>query len=101
MYGLMGKFVAQPDKRDALVKVLLNAAEAMRELDGLHLYVVSSDPNDETGVWVTEVWQTQADHQGSLELEAVQTLIAEGRPLIASMGDRIEFTPQGGKGLST
>lgn len=99
MYGLMGKFVAQPEKRDALIEVLLRAAKNLEALDGCYLYVVSRDPEDADSVWVTEVWRGVEDHQASLQHEAVRALIAEGRPLIASMGDRIEFEPLGGAGL--
>ena len=99
MYGLMGKFVAHSGQRDALIDVLLRAAKDMERIEGCYLYVVSRDPNDGDGVWVTEVWHSQEDHQASLTHEAVQALISEGRPLIASMSDRMEFEPVGGKGL--
>jgi quinol monooxygenase YgiN len=99
MYGLMGKIVAQPEKREALVNVLLRAATSLQTVDGCYLYVVSHDPNDEDGIWVTEVWDSSQAHRASLEHEAVQVLIGEGRPLIASMGERIEFEPVGGAGL--
>lgn len=99
MYGLFGKMTAQPGQRDALIAVLLKAAQALGELDGCYLYVVNSDPADPEAVWVNEVWRSQADHQASLSSEAVQELIRVGRPLIAGMSDRHEVTPLGGKGL--
>ncbi|MEZ4669945.1 MAG: putative quinol monooxygenase [Anaerolineae bacterium] len=99
MYGLFGKFTAQPGKRDALAAILLEAANGLRALDGCYLYVINTDPADPDALWVNEVWRSQADHQASLSLEATQTLIANGRPLIASMSDRHEVTPLGGKGL--
>lgn len=100
MFGLFGQFTAQPGQRDALVALLLQAAEALQELEGCYLYVVNSDPNDPDAVWVTEIWRSQEDHQSSLSHEGVKRLITEGRPLIAGMGARFEVIPIGGKGLS-
>lgn len=99
MYGLHGKFQAHPGQRDALLAILLDAADRLHALAGCYLYVVSRAPDDPDGVWVTEIWRSQADHQASLEHAALQALITAGRPLIAAMPVRIEFTPLGGKGL--
>lgn len=99
MYGLFGKFTAQPGKRDELATILLEAANGLRALEGCYLYVVNTDPADPDALWVNEVWRSQADHQASLSLEVTQTLIAAARPMIAGMSDRHEVTPLGGKGL--
>jgi hypothetical protein len=50
-------------------------------------------------VWVIEVWDDAEAHQASLDLEAIQKLIARARPVIAEMGDRFEMQPLGGKGF--
>ncbi len=99
MYGLFGKMRAQPGQREALLAHLLRAASQLDDLAGCYLYVISSDPDDPDGIWVNEVWRSQADHQASLQHAAIQALIAEARPLIAEMPVRIETTPVGGKGL--
>ena len=39
-YGLYGKLKAQQGKREALVAILLQAAELMRTAKGCHLYLV-------------------------------------------------------------
>lgn len=99
MYGLFGKIRAHSGKRDELIGHLLHAATLMSDLDGCYLYVVSSAPDDADGIWVTEIWRSQEDHQGSLNHEAIKSLISTARPLIAGMSDRVEMTPLGGKGL--
>ena len=99
MYGLHGKMLAQDGQREALIGHLLEAARLLKDVVGCRLYVVSRATDDENGVWVTEVWDSAADHQASLQHPAVQTLIANARPIIAGMGDRIEFEPVGGLGL--
>jgi quinol monooxygenase YgiN len=98
-YGACGRIVATTGNGDELASHLLEAASALEGLDGCHLYVVNRDPADPEAVWVVEFWESAAAHQASLELDAVQRLIARARPVIASMGERFEFQPVGGKGL--
>ncbi|HVE47032.1 MAG TPA: antibiotic biosynthesis monooxygenase [Acidimicrobiales bacterium] len=100
-YGLCGKMVAVPGQGETLAGHLLEAAAALEDVPGCQLYVVSRDPGDADAVWVMEVWENVEAHRGSLELEAVQDLIARARPVIASMGERFELQPIGGKGLGS
>ena len=97
MYGLIGKLTAVPGRRDALIAILL---EASADLPGCLSYVVAKDPSDGQGVWITEVWESEASHRASLALPAVQDAIARGRPLIAGFGERIVTAPVGGPGLA-
>ncbi|MDO9335883.1 MAG: putative quinol monooxygenase [Caulobacter sp.] len=96
MYGLIGKMTAQPGQRDALIAILTAETEGM---PGCLSYIVARDAKEADALWVTEVWRTQADHQGSLKLPSVQAAIARGRPLIKDMGPYFETQPVGGVGL--
>lgn len=96
MYGLIGQIRAVPGKRDALAEILL---EGTREMPGCLSYVIALDPADADGIWITEVWRSQADHQASLALLAVGEAIARGKPLIAGFGQRFVTRPVGGHGL--
>ena len=96
MYGLIGRFYAQPGQRDALIEAMLSGIENM---PGCLSYVIARDPGDETGIWVTEVWDSAESHKASLNLPAVQAAIARARPLIASFGEHIETEPVGGHGI--
>lgn len=100
MFGLFGKITAQPGQRDALMEILVQGTQVLQDVKGCYLYIVNSDPNDPDAIWVTEIWQSQADHQASLANEAVKAVIMQGRPLIAGFGERFEVTPIGGKGLN-
>ncbi|MEX0705551.1 MAG: hypothetical protein WD041_02940 [Nitriliruptoraceae bacterium] len=60
---------------------------------------MSRDPVEADAVWVVEFWGSAEAHQASLELDAVQQLISLARPIIASIGERLELDPIGGKGL--
>lgn len=96
MYGLIGKVIAAPGRRDELMAILVEASAGM---PGCLSYVVAKDPAEPDAFWVTEVWAAKADHTASLQLPAVQAAIAKGRPLIAGFGARYETEPVGGVGL--
>jgi quinol monooxygenase YgiN len=97
MYGLIGKVNCVPGQRDALAALLLEGSQAM---PGCLSYVVAADPADSEALWITEVWDSQASHQGSLSLPTVQAAIAKGRPMIAGFSNRVETVPIGGHGLA-
>jgi quinol monooxygenase YgiN len=96
MYGLIGKMLATPGQRDALIAILL---EGTSEMPGCLSYIIAKDPTDPNALWITEAWDTQDNHQASLSLPSVQQAIAKGRPLIAGFGERFETEPVGGHGL--
>lgn len=96
MYGLIGSFKAVPGKRAELVGILL---AGVGTLPGCKSYVVGEDPGDADLVWITEVWDTQASHQASLQLPAVREAIAKAMPLIAGFGEHKVFNVVGGHGL--
>jgi len=97
MYGLIGKMNTTPGQRDAFIAILLEGTGAM---PGCLSYVVAMDPEDPDGIWITEVWDSEASHKASLSLPAVKDAIARGRPLIAGMSHRTITVPVGGHGLS-
>jgi len=98
MYGLQGKMVAKPGKRDALLALLLEASRGV-PMPGCRLYVVSEVASEADAIAITEVWDDREAHQASLQLDRVRALIAKARPLIASMGESVELRPAGGQGL--
>jgi quinol monooxygenase YgiN len=97
MYGVMGKMSATPGSRDALIAILLEGTAAM---PGCLSYVVARDIEDADGIWITEVWESEAHHKGSLSLPAVQAAIAKARPMIAGFSNRVITAPAGGVGLA-
>jgi quinol monooxygenase YgiN len=96
MHGLIGKMIATPGDRDALISILLEGVEAM---PGCLSYIVATDQTDENAIWITEVWDSKDSHDASLKLPAVKQALAKGRPLIAGFGDTFVTTPVGGHGL--
>jgi quinol monooxygenase YgiN len=97
MYGLIGKMTAVAGRRDTLANILIDGTVAM---PGCLSYVVAADATEPDALWVTEVWESQASHQASLQLPGVQAAIAKGRPLIAGFSNRVETAPIGGHGVA-
>jgi quinol monooxygenase YgiN len=93
MYGLIGKITALTGRRDDLATILIQGTNAM---PGCLSYVVAADATEPDALWVTEVWDSQANHRASLQLPGVQAAIARGRPLIAGFSNRVETVPIGG-----
>lgn len=96
MYGLIGKMLSAPGKREELLAILLDNDQTM---SGCLSYIIARDPASDDGIWITEVWDSKASHQGSLQLTHVQAMIARARPIIAGFGERFETEPLGGVGL--
>ncbi|HTU12918.1 MAG TPA: putative quinol monooxygenase [Allosphingosinicella sp.] len=96
MHGLIGKLRARPGQRDALIAILLEGTGTM---PGCLSYVVARDPADADAIWITEVWDSRASHQASLQLPAVRAAIQRARPLIAGFDSGQETVPVGGVGL--
>lgn len=96
MYGLIGKMIAAPGRRDELIAILL---EGVAGMPGCLSYIVAKDREDDDALWITEVWESRERHEASLELPSVREAIGKGRPLIAGFGERFETTPVGGHGL--
>ena len=96
LYGLIGKLIAKPGERDALIAILL---DGIADMPGCISYVVARDPADANAIWITEVWDSEQSHHASLSLPAVQAAIAQGKPLIEGFGDSVITEPIGGFGL--
>lgn len=96
LYGLIGKMKANPGQRDALVAAILEGSGAM---PGCLSYIVAKDADDADAIWITEVWDSEASHDASLQLPAVQASIAKAKNMVASMETGVVTTPIGGMGL--
>ena len=96
MYGLIGKMILAPGRRDTVIQILLEGTGSM---SGCLSYIVAKDPSDPNAIWVTEAWVNQESHQASLKLPAVQQAISLAKPHITGFGERFETNPVGGLGL--
>ena len=96
LYGLIGKIKAVSGRRDALIAAILEGSAAM---PGCLSYIVASDADDADAIWITEVWDSEASHDASLQLPAVQASIAKAKDLVASTETGVVTIPVGGIGL--
>ena len=96
MYGLISKITAVAGQRVSLAQILIASSS---DMPGCLSYVVAADSAEPDALWVTEVWDSQASHQASLQRPAVQAAISKGRPLIAGFSNRVATAPIGGHGL--
>ena len=96
MHGLIGKMMAVPGQRDALITILLEGTAAM---PGCLSYIVAKDVTDADAIWITEVWDSAESHAASLKLPAVRQAITRALPLIAGFDSAVTTMPVGGFGL--
>ncbi len=80
MYGLINKIISAPNRRDDLIAILKGSSS---DMPGCLSYVIGEDAADENGIWVTEIWDSEASHQASLSLPGVKDAITKARPIIA------------------
>ena len=73
--------------------------QSTNNMPGCIRYVIATDPGGADALWVTEVWESEADHKASLTLPAVKKAIARGRPLIISFDEYHATEPIGGYGI--
>ena len=93
---MYAKFTARPGERAALVSELLTAARLVGPAPGLVVWLVNESMTDADVVWVTEVWDSKADHDASLSLPGVHEQIARTVPMLARTPEQVILTPIGG-----
>lgn len=99
--GRYVKFIAEPGRGEELAKLLLRAADSLRDTPGCELYVINRSAANSDEIWVTEQWLDQTALDASLEqlrTEDGQARVAEITALLAQPPQTTELTPLGGLG---
>lgn len=99
--GRYVKFTAQRGRGEELAKLLLRAADALRDTPGCELYMINRSAADPDHIWVTELWLDQDSLDASLEqlgTEDGKAQIAEVTTLLAGPPERVDLEPLGGLG---
>ncbi|GAA4302123.1 antibiotic biosynthesis monooxygenase family protein [Nibribacter koreensis] len=96
-YALLGKMTAQPDQREALLSILLQASHLVSTAKGCHQYLVYKDLQTQDCIWISELWDSVEDHDNSLHLPGCRDLIMQAMPLLAGKPEKIELSLAGGK----
>jgi quinol monooxygenase YgiN len=99
-FGFFGKFLTKAGQRDVVLGYLREAAKLVSALPGCQIYIINTVPNEPDAICSMEVWNSEADHSASLQLESVKAIVAKARPLMAEGGEVVRMVPAFGKGLS-
>ena len=97
-YGYIGSMRANSGHRDEVIAILLSGADGLRAA-GCQVYAVCSDPADDDIIWVSEVWDSAAAHDASLQLPETKAAIGAAMPLLTGEFTRQELTVAGGLGV--
>lgn len=80
MYGLIVKLTSASGRRAELIEVL--GGDDSHTVAGCLSFIVAEDSADRDVLWITEVWDSEASHQASLDLPsskvglpAIETLV--------------------------
>lgn len=98
-FGLSGKLKAQVGHAHELAAILVQASKLVSTAKGCYLYLVSQDTNDQNCIWVMEIWDTQEDHDNSLNLPGVRELISQAMPLMDGRPEPTILEVIGGAGI--
>lgn len=83
-YLLIGKLTAKEGHGAALAEILVAASKLVSTVRGCQLYTVALDKEQPNDVYITEIWDSKLDHDNSLKLEGVQSLIKQAMPILDS-----------------
>lgn len=99
-FGQHSRLKAAPGRRAELVARFQEAARIQADNSACELMFVSVAADDEDGVYLTEVWASEAEHTRARESAEIQEW-AQGMPeLVAGPPETERLEPVGGKGLS-
>ena len=102
MVGRYVRFTARPGHGDELAALMTDVACSLAGAAGCRLYVANRDAADPDTVWITELWETQADVDASLavlETDEGRVRLAEVMALLDGPPQRTDLEPLGGVGV--
>ena len=98
-YGLFTTFKTTPGKRNDLASILLQASELISSAKGCHHYIIYNNRKDQNSICVSEIWDTEEDHDNSLKIEGCMELISKAFPLIDGKPENEKLEVLGGRGI--
>jgi quinol monooxygenase YgiN len=96
MWGMIAKITVVPGRGDEMIAILKESTADMR---GCLSYVVAKDMADENTIWVTEVWDSRANHDASLSLPAVKNAMPRAKAIVTNFEKIAVTDPVWGVGL--
>jgi quinol monooxygenase YgiN len=98
-YGYIGSMRARPGHRDDVIEILLSGSDGLRAA-GCQVYAVCTTTDNPDLIVVTEVWDSAAAHDASLQLPETRAAIGQAMPMLTGEFTRQELTVVGGLGVA-
>jgi quinol monooxygenase YgiN len=92
---------ARAGKRDELVAKFLEVVDMQRDNPACQLMLVSSSPEEDDVVFLTEVWSSAEEHERARQGSEVQAWAAQMPSLVAGLPESTPLVIEGGTGLAT
>jgi quinol monooxygenase YgiN len=92
---------ARAGKRDELVAKFLEVVDMQRDNPACQLMLVSSSPEEDDVVFLTEVWTSGEEHERARQSSEVQAWAAQMPSLVAGPPESTPLVVEGGTGLAT
>jgi quinol monooxygenase YgiN len=96
MHGLIVKITTISGKREEMIGILKESAAGV---PGCFSYVVAKDSTSDDVLWVTEVWDSAANHDASLLLPSVKNVISRAKGMVSNFEKIAVTSPVWGVGL--
>jgi quinol monooxygenase YgiN len=96
-FALINKLTAKPGQRDRVLELLVQSGRLFDENPACILYLVTESRDDESAIWVTDLWTSEEEHAEALRAPALRPFIEETIPLLESMPEQIAVQAVGGK----
>jgi quinol monooxygenase YgiN len=93
------KLRARRGKRDELVAKFLEAAEMQRDNPANELMLVSSSPDEDDVVYLTEVWTSAEEHERARHSDEVKAWAADMPELVDGEPESTPLNVAGGSGV--
>jgi quinol monooxygenase YgiN len=90
MFGFILKVFALPGERENLLSLMASKRPVQ---EGQRSFAIAADLDDDDGIWITGVWDSQESHKAGLSSPEVREIIERGKPLIGSLGLLVRTRP--------
>jgi quinol monooxygenase YgiN len=96
-YCLINKITTKPDKRDEVIRIMLESGKPFDTNDNCLLYMVSKDTQSENVIWVLDVWNSYEAHEEAMAKSDMRQFVKEAIPLLQHRPEQFIIQPVGGK----
>lgn len=96
-YALINKITTKPNKRDKIVKLLLEISDIITTSNDVLHYVISEDTTSPDVIWIEEMWISKESHAHAHLLPEATLLVQQAMHLIDGLPEQNEVRGVGRK----